>query len=292
MRIAYLTDSHLGATSHGFHQQPCWVGGMQELIQRLRNLLDEQQVELVMHGGDLVEEATDQQIQQALADVDCLGRPVLMCLGNHDLCQPGAIDRWREAVAGFPQITLADAHLAFDDVDLYALNNHWAADGQVELFWDPTPPFRHVPAWGDGQLDWLDERLGKFHDRPAILMVHTQVDLIHGQAAPELDGYIPPDYTDPLNALLDKHPHCRLGLFGHCHVTRAIGHSQRIHLTTGAFGELPFYVRLIDVRQRTISVQTVPLGEPPPGLSIDQARRWVLGDKGDQQFIWPLCDDA
>jgi predicted phosphodiesterase len=292
MRIAYLTDSHLGATADGFHQQPCWVDGMDELIERLRNLLAEQDVELVMHGGDLVEQATDEQINRALADMESLGRPVLICLGNHDLCRPEAIEQWRQAVAGLPRITLADAHLPFDDVDLYALNNHWTAEGKVELFWDPTPPFRHVPAWGAGQLEWLDERLSKFHDRPAMLMVHTQVDLIHGQAAPELDGYITPDYTNTLNQLLDKHPHCRLALFGHCHVTRAIGHSQRIHLTTGAMSEVPFSIRIIDVRERTIGVQTVSLGEPPPGLGVDEARRWVLGDKADQEFIWPLCAGA
>lgn len=289
LKIAYITDSHLGAHADGFHQQPCWVGGLPTLLDRLRQFIAAQEIDLLVHGGDLVESATPEQIDQSLAQIASLGVPVLMCLGNHDVCRQGAFAQWRKAVGAHDAITLADAHHQTDEADLYILNNHWTADGRTGMFWDPTPPFRYVPGWADGQLAWLDERLARFRDRPAIVIVHTQVDAIHTQTMPELDEYIPDQYTLPFKAVLDRHAHCRLVLCGHCHVTASVAHGPRMHVTTGAFCEAPFQVRLLEVGQRAIGVSTVTMGPTPDGLNIDPARAWTLGEKADRQFVLPLC---
>lgn len=288
MRIAYLTDSHLGATGEGFHQQSHWVGGLDELMARMSRWVRQQQIDVVIHGGDLIEFGQPEEMPKALDHLAALERPCLICLGNHDICRPQAYEQWRRIIERYPDIALADVHRPLDQCDLYLLNNHWQAEGEPEMYWDPTPPFRHQPCLTAEQLDWLDRQLSRQSDRPAILAVHTQIEPVPPNE-PELETYIPPHYPNHLNAVLDKHSHCMLVLSGHCHVTTARPRNGRMHLTTGAFSEAPFHVRLIDVREDRMVVETHELGPAPDTAAFDESRAWAAGTPADQNFTLPLC---
>jgi 3',5'-cyclic AMP phosphodiesterase CpdA len=249
----------------------------------------EHDVDLVIHGGDLVEMPNEADIRRSLEQLVAVDRPLLVALGNHDLAAEDAAETWHDVLRDFPQITLADAHLPFDECDIYALNNHWTDGTGPGMYWDPVPPYRHKPCLHGTQLEWLDAKLAKHTDRPAIVVVHTQLDPVPPNA-PNLDEYVPQSYPIGLNSVLDRHPHCRLVLSGHCHVTYAVANDMRVHLTTAAFGEVPFHIRLIDVRDRSISVETMPMGAPPAGLEVDKDRIWALGSKSDQWFVLPICE--
>ncbi len=289
MRIAYLTDSHLDATGNGFHQQTPWVGGVDVLMERLRRWVDEQRIDVVIHGGDLIENGLAEQMPRALDHLAALERPCLICLGNHDICRPQAYGQWLEHVDRYPAISLADRRSGFDECDLYLLNNHWQDGREPEMYWDPAPPYRHQPCLSSAQLDWLDQQLSHHADRPAILAVHTQIEPVPPNE-PDLEIYIPPHYPDQLNAVLDKHSHCMLVLSGHCHVTTARPRNGRMHLTTAAFTEAPFHVRLIDVRENVMTVQTHALGPTPDCAAFDESRAWAIGEQADRDFILPICN--
>jgi 3',5'-cyclic AMP phosphodiesterase CpdA len=289
LRIAYITDSHLGASGRGYHQQSCWVGGWALLTERLRKLCDEQSVDLVIHGGDMVDDTIESQIRPALEQLSSLGRPVLACLGNHDICQPDPMPLWERLVAEHPDITLGDVHRSFDECDIYVINNHWDDGNGPVMYWDPTPPYRFQPCIADPQVEWLDKNLSRHHDRPAIVVIHTQLDRVPA-SDPRLHDYIPKAYPQTLNALFDRHPHVQLVLSGHCHVTALAPHGQRMHLTTGALCEIPFHVRLIEVHDRCINVTTPELGPAPDEVKFIEANAWAVGTEKDQQFVLPICE--
>jgi 3',5'-cyclic AMP phosphodiesterase CpdA len=286
MRIAYLTDSHRGADNGGFHQQPFWVDGLDELVDRLRQWIARQHIDLLIHGGDLVEHPDLPVMGEALGQFVDLGLPLLVCLGNHDIAVPGAFEQWQQIAAEMPSVTLADGVVAGEGCDIIALNNHWDDGAGPQMYWDPTPPFRFCPTLADEQLQWLDTQLGRDDRRPAILVVHTQIDPVP-PTAPQLDEYIPPSYPEKLNAVLDRHPRCRLVLSGHCHVTSAIPRPMRVHLTTASFGEVPFHVRLIDVSSTELSIETHSMGPAPQDVQFDETRAWSAGSTVDQQLVVP-----
>lgn len=289
MRIAYFTDIHLGASGNGYHMQPYWIAGGTDLMTRFSQWVHDNAVELVICGGDLVEHPEESAVRDGVERLADLGKPVLIALGNHDLASPEAWNLWQRVVDGQDRVTLADDHLELDDSDLYLLNNHWDDGDGPGMYWDPAPPYRHQPCLADAQLDWLDKRFTRHHDRPAIVVVHSQLDPVPPNA-PKLEDYIPPEYPTRLNAVLDKHPHCRLVLTGHCHVTTAAGHGQRVHLTTGALGEAPYEFRLLEVTERVIAVSTETLDVADrPAPAVDPERAWALGEPQDRQFLLPVC---
>ncbi len=288
LRIAYLTDSHLGADGRGYHQQACWVGGLKTIMRRLGDLLCEHEVDLVIHGGDMVDDARTELIGPALDQLAALGRPVLGCLGNHDVCAPDAMALWTNEVGRHAGITLADAHREFDECDVYVLNNYWDDGRGPVLYWDPAPPYRYQPCVTDEQLAWLDSHLAKRHDRLAIIAVHTQLDRVPA-SDPRLHDYIPRAYPAALNELFDRHRHVRLVLSGHCHVTALADHGQRVHLTTAATCEIPFHVRLIEIHDRGINVETHELGPAPDDVRFIEENAWAVGTEKDQHFVLPIC---
>ncbi len=289
LRIAYITDSHLGAPGTGYHQQSCWVDGLTELMPRLKKLLDDQQVDLVIHGGDMVDDGVEPMIRQSLDQLTTLDRPVLACLGNHDICQPDSYDLWQKIAAEYDAITLADAHRAFDECDVYVLNNYWADQNGPVMYWHPKPPYTHQPCILDAQVKWLDDHLTKHNDRPAIVAIHTQMDRVPA-SDPRLHDYIPKEYPATMNALFDRHPHVKLVLAGHCHVTALAPHGSRMHLTTAAMCEIPFHVRIIEVFDTAIGVKTHELGPAPEGVDFIDANAWAVGGDEDQHFVLPVCE--
>ncbi len=282
MRIAYITDTHLGAAAEDWHQQPRWVGGVPALIRRLRLWCDEQDVGLVIHGGDVVHVATYSQIQLAAALLGSLGRPVMVSLGNHDLTEADSMDNWRRIAGQQRNMFVEDTHLPFDDCDVIVMNNHWSSAEASGMHWTGAKPYAEFVT--TEQLAWLDKAFAAQRSKPAILAIHSPIDAL----PPELTGmdtmYKVPDaaYAAAMHELFVRHPRARLVLGGHNHVTHAIRHGDRVDLSTSSLTEVPFQLRLIDVLPDRIDVTTPTLGPGPENLVIDAARAWTTGRESDR----------
>ena len=283
MKIAYFTDTHLGAAAEDWRQQPRWVGGVPTLTRRLRLWLDEHDVEIVIHGGDVVHAATFPQVQLAAALMGALGRPVFVTLGNHDLTGRESFQQWQDMAAQQRWLTVVDAHLPLDECDVVTMNNRWATAEGTGMYWPlGTRPYHE--AIGEEQLQWLDAVLSSDAAKPAIVAVHAPIHPL----PPELTGteglYKVPDaeYAAAMQVVLDRHPRVRLVLSGHCHVTFAQRRGGRVDLTTASLSEAPLQMRLIDVRDGAIDVTTHTLGPAPAGLVVDEARGWTAGRAEDR----------
>src|SRR5690606_32735708 len=90
VRFLYLTDSHLKADELvGYRVHPrLSVEDHACLLSGLRDWLRRKQIGFVVHGGDLTDHGTADEIGDAVRACGHWGVPVYLCLGNHDLAQP------------------------------------------------------------------------------------------------------------------------------------------------------------------------------------------------------------
>ena len=94
-RFVLIADSHLGADPMGYQMQPAYPERLDEIVAALDAWIRRRgDVDFVLHAGDVVDAATDANIRRA-TDLFALSVPVAVCLGNHDLTETDAIERWR-----------------------------------------------------------------------------------------------------------------------------------------------------------------------------------------------------
>lgn len=85
VRVAFVTDLHLGAAPGGWAQQLRWTGAPAGFpFGELRGWLAEHRVAQLIVGGDLTDHATPDEISAAVATLDALALPILAVLGNHE----------------------------------------------------------------------------------------------------------------------------------------------------------------------------------------------------------------
>lgn len=287
MRLAFFTDLHHGGTAAGFMQQRRFLGGTPWVTAQLAARARDEHWDLLVLGGDLVEEATREQIDQATALCRQIECPTLVCLGNHDLNRADAMTHWKHALRSWPQAQLADARTQLAGITILALTNPWLdALGIGRLYWEPgTNP---TPSFLFEQLGWLDRQIYTAPG-PVIVCVHCPTHAI----PPEQTGLSGPIHKSPysygefLNTVLDRSPEVRLVLSGHNHVSTATRIKKRIHASVSAVSEVPYQYLLVEADEDQVSVETRTLGDPPNGPALDPIKPWVTGRPPDRAFILP-----
>lgn len=80
----------------GYHQQPSYPEYAEQLLQLLQLKINEESVDFVVHGGDLVDSCQPGLIKFAGQLFHQLSIPIYLCLGNHDVNRRGALNTWLE----------------------------------------------------------------------------------------------------------------------------------------------------------------------------------------------------
>ena len=83
--IAFITDTHLFRQGDGFHRQPPRIDLMPAITEGLKKQLAEARVDLLIHGGDIVEHANEENIPAGLDMLSGFGVKTVAVLGNHDM---------------------------------------------------------------------------------------------------------------------------------------------------------------------------------------------------------------
>ena len=100
-RFIYLADTHIGAGSGGYIQQPRYVEHMPTLMANLCAWIEtDGGIDFVLHGGDMVDHVCEANVRLA-SELFALPVPVYLCLGNHDMDHPKAVDVWLDAAPEF-----------------------------------------------------------------------------------------------------------------------------------------------------------------------------------------------
>jgi len=289
LRFLYLTDTHFGAEpGAGWMLQPrCPAELLEPLIDGLARWLATSDVDFVLHGGDVIEAGRADQIALAMGLLRRLGKPVRVCLGNHDLLEADSMARWRTA-DGFLPSGQPNYVIQRPEAVIVVIAHHWnAIDPPYQ--WALDGP--QVPVIDATQMDMLVRAIKRAEapGRPAILLLHSPVVRFpHDGSRP--DPMIEPHNTELLDALLalaHRYASLRVLLAGHSHVNRIAKVRDLTVVATAAFGESPFEARLVSVDDGGIITIETPCFAELLGFDVpyDRERSFAQGDPSDRECI-------
>lgn len=268
-RFVFLADTHVGARPMGYQQQPGHPARLPELLNALRErIAAEGGADFVLHGGDLTDAATEENIGAAAAAFAALGVPVRLCLGNHDLTAPDAAELWRKNAPEFFAGGRPEYTILTPDIAVHVAPNHWC---EQPYFWKD----RQREHFSEDQLAWLRSELRRRPDLPHTLVAHSPVFGL----PPEQTGLDAPlhapgvEFAETVFALADEFPQLRLVLGAHNHMNSRVERRGVQYVTVSSFVETPFEVKWIEVSSARLAMRTLRLGttESPGEYRPDHA---------------------
>lgn len=252
LRILYLTDSHFGQTPEDpWMLQPHSPQCFEAFYAALPRWLEQHAIDYVVHGGDAVSQPRPQDVDHAAATFGSLGRPVYLCLGNHDLASDDAADLWRGRHNGLLPDGRFDFVIEHEAADLVVLAHHWY-ELTRPYYWDRHRPM--LPILADDQWRLLHEQAARSQalGRPLLLALHSQVlGLGHTPYGSTNAVTSPPnpELLIRLRALGRKYPCLKLVMSGHCHAHHILPVGTFHAMTTAAVGESPFEARVLTIER-------------------------------------------
>ena len=263
-RFIFLTDTHLGAINDvGYTQQPRRADQLPALLSLLdawivrdaavQRMGGGEAITFVLHGGDMVDDATPEFVGAAAATFR-LSVPVYLALGNHDLTRRDAAEIWlTEARRFFPEGGCVTT-LEGDGWMLHVIPTQWC---DTPYLWEQEQRPHLLPE----HLAGLERALAAQADALHLLCTHGEVLGVPPEQTGRREPYHAPlaPYTATITDLLHRYPQLRGVLGGHNHINTH-GVVGQAHLATGsAFVETPFEFKVIEVSRAGWSMRTVAL---------------------------------
>ena len=283
MRLLYVTDTHIGCSDAGYALQPRYRPEERAaLFAALKELAREREVDALIHGGDVVDHGTPEEIDEALEVMAGLGVPTYVCLGNHDLMLADSMEYWRTKGAWLlPEGGEAFA-CEFAGATLVVVSHHWHPEHSFH--WPPKEKLR--PRLDERQAQRLEEFCAQA-EGPVIVVTHAPLNAVPAWQTGEVEPFHPPHppYFDTFAAVAARHANFRLALCGHNHAHSVHNHETFVSCTTSSMIERPGQVRILTITDDAIEVETVSLAERA-GLSTELAdeRPWAAGNAASRSF--------
>tara|TARA_B100000809_G_scaffold258809_1_gene302644 strand:+ start:1631 stop:2488 length:858 start_codon:yes stop_codon:yes gene_type:complete len=279
-RFIYISDTHMGADEVKLRQQG-YPEHIAEILMALKTYLHGQgDIDFVLHGGDMINTLSDAGIIAAVTAFDW-GVPVHLCLGNHDLDAPNAVERWLALSPGFfgdsgkPMYTVAT-----EDCRIHVVPNHWCEE---PYYWRDSLDSQ----FSTDQLAYLTEALDSEPDLPHIVQTHSPVfEVPEGQTvlAEPLDPAASA-FTAAFMELVSRHPNLKCVLGGHNHMNIHVVHEGVHFVTSSALVEVPFEFKVIEVAPGAMAMSTVSLNDSLRFDAVyDAEKAYVQGRESDRSF--------
>ena len=282
-KFIYLADTHFGADPMGYQQQKGYVERLPELLDLLDAWIQEEGGgDFVLHGGDLVDKATDCNIRGA-GELFRLSVPVYVCLGNHDLTDANALGVWLpEAPAllagGDPNYTIT-----CDGCVVHVVPNQWCS---TPYLWDAE----QTPQFLDTQLEELEADLAQEPGAIHILATHSPtLGVPCDQTGLEQPYHRPSeDFARVVLRMAEKHPQLRVVLGAHNHLNMHLERDGAHFVTASSFTEVPFEFKVFEVDPPQIRMSTISLtGRTSFRAEYDYDKTFVQGRLKDRSFEDP-----
>jgi len=279
-RFIYICDTHMGADEVMLRQQG-YPEQLEEILTALKTYLHGRgNIDFVLHGGDMINTLSDAAIVASATAFDW-GIPVHLCLGNHDLDAPTAVERWLALAPGFfgdsgkPLYTVAT-----EDCRIHVVPNHWCEE---PYYWRDSLDSQFSP----DQLAYLSEALDAEPDLPHIVQTHSSVfGAPEGQTglAEPLDP-APLAFRASFIELVSRHPNLKCVLGAHNHMNMHVVHEGVHFVTSSALVEVPFEFKVIEVESGAMAMSTVSLNDALRfDVSYDADKAYVQGRETDRSF--------
>lgn len=281
-RFVYIADTHWGADSMGYQQQQGYPDKLPDILSALSEWLSARgDIDFILHGGDMIDFTTDDTITAA-ANAFGLGIPVYLCLGNHDVTTPDAVERWLTlAPQLFPNGT-PDYTIASDGCVLHVAPNQWCDD---PYYWDSAQQPHLTPA----QMTRLTRALNTRTDVPHLLLTHSPVYGLPVAQTGFSEPYHAPAaaFTAQIRGLAAHNGTLTSVLGAHNHMNMRIHQAGVDFVTVSALVETPFEFKLFEVTPRRMAMSTFSLsGALTFKGDYDAARSFVQGRDIDRSFSY------
>ena len=255
MKFIFLSDTHFGGKNlSGYQLQPRYVENGEQLFAALARLAAKENIDFIIHGGDLTENSTADEITYAskLA-ARHLPIPMYLTLGNHDVMTSNCDELWlKYGKRFFPQNTL-DTTLYFENIRIDILSLYL---GREKRHWEREKgQFPHL-----ADEHWTRLRSGT-QNLPRIIVLHYHAR----PAMPQDTGLEKPiiipenNFSAAADEIIDEFKPVML-LGGHCHLNLFDMLGNTAAFTASAFCEAPFECKIIELANDKFIVKTVPLG--------------------------------
>ena len=279
-RFIFLADTHLGATTDAYHQQSPYPERLPELADCLRDWIDANApIDFVLHGGDMIHEATRENIAAARG-LFRMPVPVRLCLGNHDLTSEDALQMWLDDAPNFFPGGRPEFCIDADECSIYVMPNHW---GARPYLWDEeqTPQFRPE------QVLAYDAAVTDRRGGVDFFCTHSSV-----MGVPvEQTGFDEPFHERPKRfvnetlAIVKRSRRTRCILGAHTHMNSYVEKDGLHFVSIGAFIETPFDLKLFEVSDANIRMTTHNLMDRVTfDAEYDNSRAYAIGRPVDRAF--------
>jgi len=278
-KFIYVTDSHYGANPHGYQQQQAHHALFPRIIKALQHFThSEKDIDFILHGGDMIDATSEGNIRQVSTLFD-FNIPLYLCLGNHDLTTPDALSQWLHLA---PQFFIHQPFYTIETNDcfIHVIPNHWDS---LPYYWEK----KQECYFDDEQLSYLHTMLSQAPSSCHLLCTHSSaMGLPCEQTGFDAPFHAPnPQFTQMMNKIATQFPQLRCVLGGHSHLNMHVKKDSTHFVTASAMIEVPFEVKLFQVSQNSISIQTITLGhllEKMPEYNFNKT--FVQGRAIDREF--------
>lgn len=279
-RFIYLADTHSGADPMGYAMQPGYPERLPELVAALEEWLVENPVDFVLHGGDMVDAGTQENIAAAVELFD-LSVPVYLCLGNHDVTEEDSLDQWQTRAARMLPDRAPTYSIESDGCVVHVAPNQW--EEGVPFIWRQQQQAHLL----DEQLEYLSRALAQRTDDSHIVLTHSPVlGLPVEQTGYDEPYHAPPEaFTAQVLDLVETHPNIRCVLGAHSHMHMHVEHDGVHYVTTSSWSEAPFEFKVFEVDAAGVRWSTRWLGQRVSfEYDYDYDRAFVQGRACDRAF--------
>src|SRR5690625_5078596 len=176
LRFVFVTDTHLGCDENGYKIQKRYVGQEQRLFAGLGKWARQQGAQLVIHGGDLTDHGTAEEINRAGKLTGLFNLPTALCLGNHDLAQRDSFANWRATKQNWLPDSQDCFCLPYPQATIIIANHHW--QDSSDFYWDVQEA--QQPRLDQKQIAQLDQLMSQT-DKPIIAITHAPLNEVPGE---------------------------------------------------------------------------------------------------------------
>lgn len=282
--FVYIADSHVGADPIGYYQQVSYTEKVEKVVKGLSDWLHEGHgIDFVLHGGDMIDKTTEDNIEAAVELFADLPVPVYLCLGNHDLTREGSLKFWLDYGDCFfinnrPCYCIDGQR----DYVVHVLPSHWCE--QLPYFWDLINQKVH---YDEEALQELERNLLEHSDKVQFLVTHNPT---HGLPV-EQTGFTEP-YHDPgaefraeIMGIVKRHPTLKVVMGAHNHMNLCAQQEGVHFVTVSAFTEVPFEFKHFRIEQGIVGMQTLNVSERIDfKFDYDFNKTYVQGRPVDRKF--------
>lgn len=279
-RFIYITDTHYGASDSGYQQQKRYNEKLHEIVQLLEKWIQEDNnIDFILHGGDMVDSATEENIKGASRLFD-LSVPVYLSLGNHDLTHKGALDIWLKEAPQFFIDNSPNFSIRAENMLLHVIPTQWE---DVPYYWGTYMN----PHFMDKQYEKLKHLNTTKKGFTHILCTHCQLAGVPSEQTGYTEEYHPTEeffYKEVFN-IINKNLDIRCVLSGHNHMNTYVEKDDIHFVTASSLVEVPFEFKLIEVTSSELSMSTISLDSKTSFKTIyNYNKTFVQGREKDRNF--------